>query len=61
MSDTSELDALIDASAVLTGIEVRPEWRDSVRMHLDITLRHAATVLAFPLPDDTDPAPVFQA
>lgn len=51
---------LIDAAAVL-GIELDPAWIDPVRFHLDLSLRAARLVAEFPLPDDLDPAPVFQA
>ena len=43
--DEAALDALIDAGTPLFGIEMKPEWRQAVRMHLAISLGHAATVL----------------
>ncbi len=55
------LDALIDAGTPLLGIEVRPEWRAAVRLHLRFSLERAAAVLAVPVDDHTDPAPVFRA
>ena len=61
MSDSNELDAWLDASAVLLGIAVASEWRDAIRLHLGITRDIAQRVLDFPLPDDADPAPVFRA
>jgi hypothetical protein len=61
MSDTGELDAWLDASAALLDIEVAPEWRDGVRLHLRFTRDRARHVLDFPLPDEADPAPVFCA
>ncbi len=61
MTEIDELDALIDAGTAVLGIAVAPEWREQIRLHLAISLRHAAAVEAFPLPDETDPAPVFQA
>ncbi len=60
MDDTA-LDALIDAGAAIYGIDVLPEWRTAVRMHLTISLGHAATVLAADISDLIDPAPVFGA
>ena len=36
-------------------------WLPAVRSHLEVTLRHGALVVGFPLPDETDPAPVFEA
>jgi hypothetical protein len=32
-----------------------------VRANLDVTLKHAAFVAEFELPDDAEPAPVFKA
>ena len=43
--DDAALDALIDAGTTALGIEMKPEWRQAVRMHLAISLAHAATVL----------------
>jgi hypothetical protein len=56
----SELDALIEAGTAALGIPIQPEWRDAVRLHLRITLDHAANVLSFPLDDNAEPAPVFR-
>jgi len=61
MSDTDELDAWLDANAALLGVPVAPEWRDTVRLHLRITRDMAQQVMAFPLSDEADPAPVFRA
>ena len=60
MDDTA-LDALIDAGTQVLGINMQPEWRQSVRMHLAISLGHTATVLETQLSDHLDPAPVFRA
>ncbi len=59
--DEASLDALIDAGSQLLGIAVQPQWRPAVRMHLAISLGHAATVLDWQADDHLDPAPVFQA
>jgi hypothetical protein len=59
--DEAALDALIDAGTAALGIRMMPEWRRAVRMHLEISLGHAATVLETPLSDHVDPAPVFRA
>jgi hypothetical protein len=61
MTDPGDLDALIAAVPWLLGIEIRPEWHAAVRQHLGISLEHARTVAEFPLPDEADPAPVFEA
>lgn len=59
--DDAALDGLIDAGTLIFGIEMKPEWRAAVRMHLAISLGHAATVLEADVPDHLDPAPVFRA
>jgi len=57
----AELDAFIDACAPALGLTIAAEWRDPVRANLAVTFRMADLVLAFKLPDDADPAPVFVA
>jgi hypothetical protein len=59
--DDIGLDAWIDAGTAALGIEINPDWRAAVRMHLRISLGHAKAVLDAAVPDDTDPAPVFRA
>jgi hypothetical protein len=55
------LDTLITAGTALLDLPIQHEWRPAIRLHLAISLTHARTVLEFPLPDDSDPAPVFAA
>lgn len=59
--DEATLDALIDAGTAAIGIEINPQWRQDVRLHLQISLGHAAVVLEADPSDHLDPAPVFQA
>jgi hypothetical protein len=59
--DEADLDATMDAGTRLLGLELRPEWRASVRQHLATNLRLGLSIAAFDLPDECDPAPVFQA
>ncbi len=60
MSD-AELDAWMDASAVVLGLEIAPEWRDAVRLHLGITSAMAEQVLGFALSVEAEPLPVYRA
>jgi hypothetical protein len=55
------VDAMIAASAEALGLTLDPAWRDSIKFNLQLVLRHAALIDAFPLPDDAEPAPVFHA
>ena len=56
-----EADRVIDAMAALLGLEIEDEFRPGVRFHLLNTARVARAVLDFELPDDAEPAPVFEA
>ncbi len=60
MPSPDELDRLIDAASAVLDLPIAPQWRQAIRLHLGITLGHAATVGAFPLPDEAEPAPVFR-
>jgi hypothetical protein len=61
MTDEQRLDAMIDAVAPMLGIAIDPDWRAAIRLHLALSLGHAARVDAFALPDDSEPAAVFSA
>ena len=60
-TDTDPLDDFIAASARTLGLTVRPQWQAAVKANLDVTLKHAALVAEFELPDDAEPAPIFTA
>ena len=55
------LDAYIDAASALLGLPVEPGWKPAVRANLAVTFRLAAQVGEFSLPDEAEPAPVFEA
>jgi hypothetical protein len=57
----AELDAYIDASSVVLGLTIAPEWRAAVRANLAITFRLGSVVGEVELPDEAEPAPVFMA
>jgi hypothetical protein len=56
-----QLDEFIAAAARALEIPLNPEWRTAVKSNLDVTLKHAAVVAEFDLPDDAEPAPIFKA
>ena len=58
---TDSLDDFIDAAAQALGLPIEPEWKPAVKANLTVTLKLAALVAEFPLPDDAEPAPVFKA
>jgi hypothetical protein len=60
-TDNDTLDKLIDASAAALGLPIEPEWKPGIRANLQVTLRLARMVGEFALPDEAEPAPVFEA
>jgi Protein of unknown function (DUF4089) len=61
MTDEAAIDGFVEAGTTLLGIPVQPDWRDGIRQHLRVSFAMGSVVLAFPLPDDAEPAPVFVA
>jgi hypothetical protein len=60
-SPPDAVDALVKASAQALAISLAPDWHAGVKFNLQLVLRHAAVVEAFPLADDAEPAPIFRA
>jgi hypothetical protein len=61
MTAPDSLDDYIDAAARALALPIEPAWKPAVRANLELTLRLAAVVAEFPLPDEAEPAPVFEA
>jgi 1-carboxybiuret hydrolase subunit AtzG-like len=59
--DDKALDDFIVAAAAALDLPLEEAWKPAVKANLAVTLKHAATVAAFKLPDDAEPAPVFKA
>jgi hypothetical protein len=59
MSDAFDPEAVIDALAPLLGLPVTSEYRAGAAANLRIAAAMAALVLAEPVGDHAEPAPVF--
>ena len=59
MSDP--LDTAVDALAAALQLPVQPEWKAEVKTQLQVILLHGSRVAEVALPDDTEPAPVYEA
>jgi len=57
----THLDTYIGAAAEALDLAVEPEWKPAVKANLAVTLRLAAVVAEFELPDEAEPAAVFEA
>lgn len=53
-------EAIIDALLPATGIPLDPAWRAAVAANLGVAAAIANALQSFPLPDTTEPAPVFE-
>ena len=54
------LDDFIAAAAGALALPLEPDWQAAVKANLTVTLKHAATVAEFELPDAAEPAPVYR-
>lgn len=54
-------DAWITSSAAMLGLPIEAAWMPSIRANVDVTFRLAKLVDEFPLPDEAEPAPVYEA
>lgn len=61
MTQLEQLDSYIDAVGNALALPIEAAWKPAVRANLEITLRLARLVDEFPLPDESEPAPVFSA
>ena len=55
------LDDFIVAAAAALDLPLEPSWRGAIKANLAVTLKHAALVAEFPLPDEAEPAPIYKA
>jgi hypothetical protein len=59
--DTDQVESYIAAAAPILALPLELEWKPAILANLEVTLKMAALVGAFPLPDDAEPSPVFEA
>lgn len=58
---TDPLDTYIDTVAAALALPVEAAWKPAVRANLDVTLKMARLVQEFPLPDEIEPASIYEA
>jgi Protein of unknown function (DUF4089) len=55
------LASLVASGAQALALPIEPAWQAGVKLNLQLLFIHAGLVDEFPLPDETEPAPVFRA
>ena len=60
MTPAFDAESYAEAMAKALELPLPPEWNAAVVAHLQATAAAAGLVLAFPLADDVEPAPVFE-
>ena len=56
---TFDARAYVEAAAQLVGLSLDPTYLPGVILNIERIAEMAGLVMDFPLPDDTEPAPVF--
>jgi len=59
--DNQALEVYIRTAATALGIPLEEAWMPEIRANLAVSLRLANIVADFDLPDEIEPAPVFEA
>lgn len=54
-------DEYVARSAEHLGFTLEPGWKEGTRANIETIFKLAALVESFPLPDDIEPAPIFEA
>ena len=54
-----DAETYVDAAAALIGLPLDPAHRPGVILNIERIAQMAALIMAFPLPEETEPAPVF--
>ena len=60
MTQDDTLETEIRQAATALDLDIPSECLPAVAVHVRILRQHGATVMAFPIDDDTEPAPVFR-
>ena len=55
------LDDYIDAVSKVLGLPIEDSWKPVIRANLAVTLKMAAMVDEFALPDEAEPASIYAA
>lgn len=59
MSEEPALAAMMDANAAAIDLPIAAEYRAPVLAALAVLVQHGAALLAFELPQHTEPAPIY--
>ena len=59
-TDDATLDAVVDANIAWLNLTVVPNWRPAIKQSLVALAGAIQAVEAFDLPDEAEPAPVFE-
>jgi hypothetical protein len=60
MPDPIDIEAYVEAAAQLVGLPLDPAHRPGVVLNLGRIAQMAALVMGFPLPEETEAAPVYE-
>jgi hypothetical protein len=59
--DDKALESYIMAASAALGIPIEDAWMPTIRTNLAATLRISSLMADFELPDESEPAPVYEA
>jgi hypothetical protein len=60
-AEDKSLEQYIQAAAKTLDLPIEPDWLPAIKANLEVTLRLGKEVASFTLPDEAEPAFVFEA
>jgi Protein of unknown function (DUF4089) len=60
-SEQRPFDGYVEASAKALELTLAPEWKEAARVNIETIFRLSDLVEGCKLPDDIEPAPIFEA
>jgi hypothetical protein len=61
MNENDVSESWIRSSAAMLNLPIESAWLPSIRANVEVTFRLAKLVEELPLPDEAEPAPVYEA
>jgi hypothetical protein len=59
--ETPSFDDYVEISAKVLGFSMKPSWKRAASANMETIFKMAAAIESFELPEELEPAPVFEA
>lgn len=60
-NERGPVDSIVDAWSEIYDLKLPPDYLPGIVQHLSVAISFADEVMAFELPDEAEPAPIYEA